>query len=125
MNQNDFVCELNECKLYLENSIILPCCGSTICGKHENYFEKKDEGKFKCPICKKQQPIAQYGFSIPTNIINSTKNEDHLGEMHKNLSNSIPKYSESKIKEPKLINSEDIIAFSKLSITNLFVLVVY
>ncbi len=71
MNNKEFICNLKKCRLYLENPIILPCCGSTICNEHENDFEIKDEDKFKCPICKKQEPIPQNGFEINRKIMNS------------------------------------------------------
>jgi hypothetical protein len=108
MNNKEFICNLKKCRLYLENPIILPCCGSTICNEHENDFEIKDEDKFKCPICKKHETIPQNGFQINRKIMNSIDNGDHLGELQKYMSNSIAKL-ESKLKEHKSFNSEEII----------------
>jgi WD40 repeat protein len=106
MNYHEFICDY--CNLYIENPIILPCCWSTICKEHENDFVKKNDSKFKCPTCNIQQPIPQNGFFISTNLINLIKNGDHLGKNQKKLFNSIAKL-ESKIKEYKSINSEEII----------------
>jgi WD40 repeat protein len=114
MNNQECICDLNICKLYVENPIILPCCWSTICKEHENDFLKND-GKFKCPICNLQQPIPQNGFVISTNIINLIKNGDHLAKIQKKILNSIPEL-ESKIKEQQSNYSEEKIYdfFSKL-----------
>ena len=85
-NQNKvFICDLEKCKLYLENPIILPCCESTICKEHENDFEIKDEGKFECPICNQQETIPQNGFPIIKKMTNFIKNGDHLGDTQKSL----------------------------------------
>jgi hypothetical protein len=57
MNKEIFTCDLIDCKLYLENPIILPCCDSIICKEHENDFEKYDDDKFECPICNQDVKI--------------------------------------------------------------------
>ena len=37
--KQNFICDLNDCKLYLEQAVFLACCGSTICKEHENNLE--------------------------------------------------------------------------------------
>ena len=108
MTNMEFTCDLSDCKLYLENPIILPCCGSTICKEHENDIEKKNYGKFKCPICNQQESIPQKGFPINKKIMNLINNGDLFGEIHKKVLNSIAKL-ESKLIEHKSINSDEII----------------
>jgi WD40 repeat protein len=108
MNKQEFICDLEQCKLYLENPIFLTCCGSTVCQKHENYFEKIEIDKFKCPICNQQETIPQNGFPINRKIMSLINNGDHLGEIHKKVLNSINEL-ESKMKEKKSIKSEEII----------------
>jgi hypothetical protein len=108
MSKEEFVCDLEKCKLYLENPIILPCCESTICKEHENDFEIKDEGKFECPICNQQETIPRNGFPIIRKMMNFINNGDHLEEFKKKMLNSIPTL-ELKMKEHQSINSEEII----------------
>jgi WD40 repeat protein len=108
MNKQDFICDLNKCKLYLEDPIILSCCWSTVCKEHENDYLDKNDDKFKCPICNQRKTIPQNGFVISTNRRNLIKNGDHLGEIQKKMLNSIAKL-EAKIKEYKSINSEETI----------------
>jgi len=80
MNKNSFICDLSSCRLYLSQMpIILPCCGSTICGEHQDNIEIND-GKYKCPICNEQELYLKNGFPINKKIMNLINNGDHLDE---------------------------------------------
>ena len=48
-----FTCKLNECNLYLEDGVTLPC-GYTICKYHLNPFLNQT---FKCSFCFDQHLI--------------------------------------------------------------------
>ena len=107
MSQKVFICDLNDCKLFLERPVLMPCCGSTICQEHEQSIDIKD-GKYKCPVCEEQENYPQNGFPLNKKIMKLIENGDHFGEMRKRVLNSIP-ILESIIKEHETMNSEGII----------------
>ena len=105
MANDIYVCDLKECKLYLEHPILLPCCGSTICKEHENKIEKKG-GKYKCPVCRKQhQLLLTNGFPVNKKIFDSMKNQNHLSETKKNVIELFPEL-ESIIEQYKPTQAE-------------------
>ena len=105
MANDIYVCDLKECKLYLEHPILLPCCGSTICKEHENKIEKKG-GKYKCPVCRKQhQLLLTNGFPVNKKIFDSMKNQNHLSDTEKNVIELFPKL-ESIIEQYKPTQAE-------------------
>jgi hypothetical protein len=114
MSKNIYVCDLNECKLYLEQPILLPCCGSTICKVHENNIEKKGY-KYKCPICGEEQKIFGNKFPINKKISDSMKNQNHLSEIQKYVIKLFPILEEI-VSQHEPIKAEEIIYefFAKL-----------
>ena len=75
-----YICDLNDCNLFLKRPVFLPCCGSTICQEHEQNIDIKDE-KYKCPVCNDEENYPQNGFVLNKKIMKLTEYGDHFGEM--------------------------------------------
>jgi hypothetical protein len=97
------ICDLKECKLYLENPIVLPC-GSTICKEHvENH-----EDTYYCTLCDKAHVIPENGFPINEMVIKYNEIRIQLNETEKITIDSYGKL-ERKIQEQIGLNSENLI----------------
>ena len=72
------VCELEDCQLFLENPIILPC-GSAICEEHLENCEEK----YFCTICDKEHPVPEDGFPINKFAQKTIQSGVHLNEIQK------------------------------------------
>jgi hypothetical protein len=97
------ICELNECKLYLEQPITLPC-GSTICKEHIDH----DHQRFRCSQCNEEHIIPPNGFKINKQIAHIIENGYHLNETQKIANNNFKKL-ESVVGEYDNINSDELI----------------
>ena len=98
MNFQALICEYNQCKLILENPIVLPC-GYSLCQKHLEQFEQN----FKCCFCTKQHQIPEDGFSISKTIDSMINSYFELNPLKKEIIESFLRLSES-IKEYEDIN---------------------
>jgi WD40 repeat protein len=91
MDSNDLcICELEECRLYLNNPIMLPC-GSTIC---QNHVDQNEKEKHKCSICQEDHPIPENGFPLNKAIIKIIANGCHLKHSHRNILDSIQRFDD-------------------------------
>jgi WD40 repeat protein len=91
-----FVCQLNECKLFLENGVTLPC-GNTICKSHLN---KSHNFKLKCSFCLEEHFIPEnggYGINL---IINELMNLNY------HLNNSLQQEAQNALKCLRLLIKE-------------------
>ena len=107
-NKISFVCELNECKLFLENPITLPC-GSTICQYHVDEKNENDN-IFKCSICHQDHLIQTDNFTITNNqhLYEIIETGSYLKDIHKKINSSLEKFS-SILNEHDLLNADEII----------------
>lgn len=104
MNENEFcVCENDNCKLYLENPIILPC-GSTICRSHVEIYTHK----FECFVCKNEHLIPPDGFPLNKALQNIINQEALFVQVRKDLFKSFKKI-ELILKEHESIDSTELI----------------
>ena len=97
------ICELEECKLFFENPIVLPC-GTNICQQHV----EDCENTYNCPICKKEHLIPDTGFPINKIAVKTIENGLHLNEIQKKIADSNEKL-ESIVKEHDSLNSDNLI----------------
>jgi hypothetical protein len=97
------ICELENCELFIENPIILPC-GSTICQEHVENESKK----FDCEICKKEHFIPEEGFPINKFAYKLMESGFYLNKTQKKIKDSFEKL-EQKIEEHENLNSENLI----------------
>jgi WD40 repeat protein len=75
--ENGFICQFENCKLLIENPIILPC-GFSICQEHLVSFNET----FKCIFCEQEHIIPEYGFTLNRNLVAIMKNHSHLSKLH-------------------------------------------
>ena len=99
------VCELNDCKLYLEQPITLPC-GSTICKEHID--QHNDDQRFTCSLCNEEHLIPANGFKINKQIAQIIDNGYHLNEFQKTANDNLKKL-ESIVGKYDNINADEII----------------
>ena len=90
MEFDSLICELDCCKLILENPVTL-LCGNTLCKAHLEKFKDK----FICYFCKKEHQVPEDGF-----VINKTTNKiinDYfrLNPLRKKIKESFEELSES------------------------------
>ena len=74
------ICELDECQVYLQNPITLPC-GFTICKEHVEGYKDK----FVCLLCQQEHSVPSKGFQINRIIMDIINSGGHLNEIQKNL----------------------------------------
>ena len=90
-DKNAYICDLAECRLYLEMPIFLPCCGSTICQEHELNLEIKSN-QYKCPLCNRLYSYPSNGLQINRAILKAIQSGDYLNkldELHKHTIESL------------------------------------
>jgi WD40 repeat protein len=103
------ICDLNTCKMYLDNPVILPC-GKTICQNHLQSIKKK----FKCDACTDSQPhlIPKSGFPKNEAIQRVINLNYHLDGLHREAKLKLNEF-ESKIsnyEKTKNIDSDEYIS---------------
>lgn len=76
------VCQLNECRLYLESPITLPC-GRTICKSHIGLFSIS-KNQFDCSLCNEKHIMPEGGFQINITLNKIVCLNRHLNGSHKN-----------------------------------------
>ena len=91
MNNDLCVCEFDECKLYLENPVILPC-GATIC---QNHISLTTKDIFSCSSCEEDHLIPKNGFPINKALMKIIENGCHLKFYHKQIFDSIQQFDEN------------------------------
>ena len=106
------VCELEECKLFLETPISLPC-GYTICQKHVEGCQKH----YKCKNCKVKHEIPNTGFPINNFALKTIESCVHLNDTQKRIAESLDKL-EKIIKEHERLDSQVIVYDSFFNLRN-------
>ncbi len=105
-------CDLNDCGLYLENPITLPC-GWTICQDHLKNFHDK----FKCSMCDEEHLIPENGLQINRTLLKMINAGLHLNETQKIIFESF-KNLQTLIKKYDSIDSEALIYDNFSSLRN-------
>jgi WD40 repeat protein len=100
MNKILCICEFNECRLYLEDPVALPC-GSTICLEHVKDIEKN----FSCGICGNDHLVPENGFQINKTLNDLLKQGFHLNDMQKKSAKLFDKF-DSLFREHELIDPQ-------------------
>ena len=90
MEFDSLICELDCCKLILENPVTL-LCGNTLCKEH---FDKFND-KFICYFCKKEHQVPEDGFVINKTTNNIINNYINMNPLRKKIKESFEELSES------------------------------
>ena len=104
MSKEGLICDFNECKLYLDNPVILPC-GFTICQEH---IVRQNEDEFECKICNEHHKVPSNGFPLNHKLLNIIESREMFTQIHKQTIESYLKL-ESYIKEHSTVNFEKLI----------------
>jgi hypothetical protein len=88
-DKSQWQCDLNECGLFLERPITLPC-GFTICKNHLETFSDI----YRCKMCLEEHPIPQQGFQINKKLMKQLESKAHLSGLHKQTENALENLEE-------------------------------